>query len=163
PPAGARMKSLFRPIAFAVGLALVSGASLEASVASAQTKKKKATSTKQEPAAGTPAATATAPNAPKKKEERKGPAKFTAGDKYKLDDEKKEALADQKRDESIAQLKKIIPKFEYGAEQKAELLFQLSELYWEKSQYLQRKEMRGYDEAYAKYEEAFNRGEKGLK
>ncbi len=43
-------------------------------------------------------------------------------------------------------MKKIIPKIEDGSPQKADLLFQLSERYWEKSKYLCRKEMLKFSE-----------------
>ncbi|MBK7858782.1 MAG: tetratricopeptide repeat protein [Archangiaceae bacterium] len=108
-----------------------------------------------------------APAAEKKKEEkkpasreevRKGPAKFK--DLPKLEDVERERIADQKRDESIESLKKIIPKIDEGSPQKAELYFQLSELYWEKSKYLYRKEMLKFQEDEKKVDEAKNRGEK---
>ena len=54
-------------------------------------------------------------------------------------------------------LKRIIPKIEDGSPQKAELLFQLSELYWEKSKYLYRQEMRKFQEDEKKVDEARNR------
>src|SRR5258707_665998 len=76
---------------------------------------------------------------PAREEVRKGPAKFK--DMPKLEDVERERIADQKRDESIESLKKIIPKIDEGSPQKAELYFQLSEFYWEKSKYLYRKEM----------------------
>lgn len=93
-----------------------------------------------------------------KEEVRKGPAKFK--DMPKLEDLEREKIADQKRDESIESLKKIIPKIEDGSPQKAELLFQLSELYWEKSKYLYRKEMLKFQEDEKKIDEARNRGER---
>lgn len=95
---------------------------------------------------------------PSREEVRKGPAKFK--DMPKLEDVERERIADQKRDESIESLKKIIPKIEDGSPQKAELLFQLSELYWEKSKYLYRKEMLKFQEDEKKVDEAKNRGEK---
>src|SRR5689334_20026446 len=93
-----------------------------------------------------------------KEEVRKGPAKFK--DMPKLEDVERERIADQKRDESIESLKKIIPKIEDGSPQKAELLYQLSELYWEKSKYLYRKEMLKFQEDEKKIDEARNRGDK---
>src|SRR5437899_3267759 len=93
-----------------------------------------------------------------KEEVRKGPAKFK--NLPKLEDLEREKIADQKRDESIESLKKIIPKIEDGSPQKADLLFQLSELYWEKSKYLYRKEMLKFSQDEKKADEAKNRGEK---
>ncbi len=72
----------------------------------------------------------------------------------------KEAIADKKRDEQIEAAKRIIPKIEDGNPQKADLLFQLSELYWEKSQFLNRKEMLAYFQAQEDAEARRNRGEK---
>src|SRR5438067_10459614 len=89
-----------------------------------------------------------------REEVRKGPAKFK--DMPKLEDVEREEIADQKRDESIESLKKIIPKIEDGSPQKAELLFQLSELYWEKSKYLNRKEMLKFQEDEKKVDAARN-------
>jgi tetratricopeptide (TPR) repeat protein len=94
----------------------------------------------------------------KKPPERRGPATFK--DAPMLEDAEKEAIADKKRDEAIDSLKKIIPKIEDGSPQKAELLFQLSEMYWEKSKYLYRKEMSKYAAEEKKADEAKNRGEK---
>lgn len=153
--------SLSRSIALAVAIAFAGGPAL------AQSKKggKKATTTAttKDTKAQTGAQKTTGPAQTEAKKERKGPAKYNINEKYKLGDAQKEALADKKRDESIDQLKKIIPKFEDGAEQKAELLFQLSELYWEKSQYLYRKEMKKLEDDQVAYEAALNKGEKGLK
>src|SRR5262245_58198769 len=53
--------------------------------------------------------------------------------KMAMDDSKLDEAADKSRDQQIAALKKIIPKV--TAEQKADLLFQLAELWWEKSKY----------------------------
>ncbi len=110
------------------------------------------------------AATDPASQAPKKKAAadkpptRKGPASFKTAPK--LEDAEKEALADKKRDESIASLKNLIKRFEDGDAQKADLYYQLAELYWDKSKYLNRKEMLKFQEDEKKVEEARNRGEK---
>jgi cellulose synthase operon protein C len=95
----------------------------------------------------------------KKEEERKGPAEFKREASTEFD-AKKEKLADQKRDDAIAQLKRIIPKIQDGSPQKADLLYQLSEFYWEKQKYLYRKANRKYDDDLKKYDEARNRGDK---
>lgn len=137
---------------FAVALALL----IAPGFALGQKKSKKAA-----PAAAAPETTAPSakkPDPKKKPKERTGPAKFK--DAPRLDDLEKEAIADKKRDESIESLKKIIPKFDDGSAQKAELMFQLSELYWEKSKFLYRKEMLKFQEDEKKVDEARNRGEK---
>lgn len=97
----------------------------------------------------------------KKPEERKGPAKFDArGGAMKAEDVEREAVADKKRDEQIESAKKIIPKIEDGNPQKSELLFQLAELYWDKSRYLYRREMLKFFEDQKSADEKKNRGEK---
>jgi tetratricopeptide (TPR) repeat protein len=101
-----------------------------------------------------------AAEAAKKPEERKGPAKLEARETPKMEDMEKEAVADKKRDEQIESAKKIIPKIEDGNPQKSELLFQLAELYWEKSRYLYRKEMLKFFEQQKEADEKKNRGEK---
>ena len=108
-----------------------------------------------------PSADAKAPAAPaqKKEEERKGPAEFKRETSTEFD-AKKEQLADKKRDDAIEQLKRIIPKIQDGSPRKADLLYQLSEFYWEKQKYLYRKANKKYDDDLKKYDEARNRGEK---
>ncbi|MBL8920649.1 MAG: tetratricopeptide repeat protein [Myxococcaceae bacterium] len=96
----------------------------------------------------------------KKPEERKGPARFDAQGQPKAEDIEKEAVADKKRDEQIESAKKIIPKIEDGNPQKADLLFQLGELYWEKSRYLYRREMLKFFDQQKDADEKKNRGEK---
>ncbi|MHB8872683.1 MAG: tetratricopeptide repeat protein, partial [Myxococcaceae bacterium] len=149
------MKSSFlRVLAVAVSVALSFG-----SVGYAQGKKaaaKKAAPKAEAPAAAGAVAKAAADK--KKAAVRKGPAKFK--DAPSLGDAQKEAITDKKRDEAIDQLKKIIPKIADGSPQKAELLFQLSEFYWEKSKYLNRKEMAKFHDDEKKVDEARNKGEK---
>ncbi|MDP1824513.1 MAG: tetratricopeptide repeat protein [Archangium sp.] len=138
---------------------LAVAAGLAASPAAAQAKKKadpKAAAGKPDPKAAAAAKAAAA----KKPEERKGPAKLDGREAPKLEDVVKEATADKKRDEQIEAAKKIIPKIEDGNPQKADLLFQLSELYWEKSRYLYRKEMLGFFNQQKEADEKKNRGEK---
>ncbi len=100
------------------------------------------------------------PKAAKKPDDRKGPAKMDAKEAPKLEDVEKDAIADKKRDDQIDAAKKIIPKIEDGNPRKADLLFQLSELYWEKSRFLNRKEMLKYFNEQKEAEEKKNRGEK---
>lgn len=57
--------------------------------------------------------------------------------------------ADAKRDEAIEELKKLIPKAPAG--RKAEMIFRLAELYWEKSKYKFGLEMTAFDKAYQDY------------
>lgn len=136
----------------AVGLGLAAGP------AAAQAKKK------ADPKAATKATDAKAKTtgaaAAAKADDRKGPAKLDGREAPKADDVAKEATADKKRDEQIEAAKKIIPKIEDGNPQKADLLFQLSELYWEKSRYLYRKEMLTFFSSQKEADEKKNRGEK---
>src|SRR4051812_28904802 len=76
--------------------------------------------------------TATAHSAKDAGDERQGPAKF----RLNLSPGARGELADQKRDEVIAELQRIAAKFDDDSPQKPDLLFQLSEFYWEKHQYL---------------------------
>ena len=69
------------------------------------------------------------------------------------DEVERDAAADKKRDELIADLKTIIPKIPDG-EKKADLYFQLAELWWEKARYLYLQENKDYDDAFAKWSEA---------
>jgi TolA-binding protein len=80
--------------------------------------------------------------------ERKGPAHVKAPTS---DDEvERDAAADRKRDELIADLKTIIPKIP-DSEKKADLYFQLAELWWEKARYVHLMESKEYDDAAAKW------------
>jgi tetratricopeptide (TPR) repeat protein len=92
------------------------------------------------------------------KKEREGPARFNAP---QLSAQDRDAKADQKRDEEIEELKKIIPKVQDGP-QKADLLFQLSELWWEKSKFVYFQEMQTFDAEYEKYMAEEAKGTKGL-
>lgn len=145
-------------LAVRLAMILAVAAGLIASPAAAQAKKKadpKATTpAKPDPKAAAKAAAA------KKPEERKGPAKLDGKEAVRPEDVEREATADKKRDEQIEAAKKIIPKIEDGNPQKADLLFQLSELYWEKSRYLYRKEMLGFFTQQKEADEKKNRGEK---
>ncbi len=88
-----------------------------------------------------------------KVEEKKGPsAKLSDTEEIVLD-----AKADAKRDEQIEQLKKIIPKI--SGNDKAELLFQLAELWWDKSKFVAHKGIQKYDEAYGKWRQKADKGE----
>ncbi len=114
---------------------------------------------------GAPGAAAAAPmstadkKAEERKKERRGPAALKDS-LPKLEDAEKDAIVDQKRESQIDSLKRIIPKIEEGSPQKADLLFQLSELYWEKSKFLYVKEMRKYQDDEKKVDDSRNKGEK---
>ncbi|HEY6907807.1 MAG TPA: tetratricopeptide repeat protein [Myxococcales bacterium] len=60
----------------------------------------------------------------------------------------REAATDKKRDELIADLQALLPKVPESG-RKADLWFQLAELWWEKARYASVQEGRQYDEAYA--------------
>jgi TolA-binding protein len=62
----------------------------------------------------------------------------------------RDAAADRKRDQLIEELGVIIPKIAEG-ERKADLHFQLAELWWEKARYVSMREVKEYDDAYAKW------------
>ncbi|MFP2910789.1 tetratricopeptide repeat protein, partial [Pyxidicoccus sp. 3LFB2] len=96
---------------------------------------------------------------------RSGPARVKPAiarfaDVPRIADSKKDALADKKRDEAIEALKRLVGKLHDDNVQKAEMLSRLSELYWEKSQYLYRLEMDRFLAAEKQYDAALARGEK---
>jgi len=156
------MKAVLRFGALAVGVALtVSGVGEAATPRKAAGKKSPAAAKAATPSkAQAPSAV---PGAPEEKR-RNGPARVSpSSEKFanlpRIADSKKDALADKKRDEAIEAFKRLIPKIqEPGA--KADLLYRLSELYWEKSKYLYRLEMDRYLDAEKKYDAAVARGEK---
>ncbi|MFA6034682.1 MAG: hypothetical protein WC889_17415, partial [Myxococcota bacterium] len=82
---------------------------------------------------------AAAPAAPVQK---KGPANI---EMPRPDDKdvSRDEIADQKRDEAIKMLKEILARFQPGP-RKADVMFQLAELFWEKSKFLSFKEMYDY-------------------
>jgi TolA-binding protein len=92
------------------------------------------------------------------RDERHGPAKW----RLNLSPEKRGELADRKRDEVIADLQRIAAKFDDDSPQKPDLLFQLSEFYWEKHEYLYELEMARLDQQWAAFEAAKKKGEKGI-
>ena len=79
---------------------------------------------------------------------RKGPARVKAPTSE--DDVARGEAADKKRDELIDELKTIIPRIPEG-ERKADLDFQLAELWWEKSRYVSLQEVKRYDDAYSEW------------
>lgn len=99
-------------------------------------------------------ATAHQSRAEQREDARQGPAKFRLG----LSPKARDALADRKRDEVIADLRRIAAKFDDASPQKPDLLLQLSEFYWEKEQYLYDGEMERLDQAWAAYDAAKAKG-----
>ncbi|XXF81007.1 tetratricopeptide repeat protein [Myxococcaceae bacterium GXIMD 01537] len=148
------MKAVLRFGALAVGVALSAGGVGEA----AQPRKGK-----KPPAA----ARAEEPPAPVQqelaKEKRRGPSRMSPTkfpETPRIEDSQREALADRKRDEAIEGFRRLIPKLQDGTSRKAEMLYRLSELYWEKSKYLYRLEMDRFLAAEKTYDAAVARGEK---
>ncbi len=86
-------------------------------------------------------------------EKKAAPAAYQQGT---IDDAAFDEAADKKRDEQIEQLKKILPKIQ--GPQKADLLFQLAERWWEKSKYVSQK---GFKKFVAAQEECAARKERG--
>ncbi|MFO0726779.1 MAG: tetratricopeptide repeat protein [Myxococcota bacterium] len=83
---------------------------------------------------------------------RSGAAKMkveTALDKKDFD---RSQQADKKRDEAIEELKKLIPKA--PTDRKAEMIFRLAELYWQKSKYNYGMEMQAYEKAYQSWSDS---------
>ncbi|MDY7232982.1 tetratricopeptide repeat protein [Hyalangium rubrum] len=165
------MKAFLRFGALAVGVALTVSGVGEAAAPSKKTAKKpavsakSATGQKKATAKSAKAAPSPIPGAPEEKERRQGPARVSpANMKFaelpRIADAKKEALADKKRDEAIEGFKRLIPKIQDGTSRKADLLYRLSELYWEKSKYLYRLEMDRFLAAEKAYDVAVARGEK---
>jgi TolA-binding protein len=89
---------------------------------------------------------------------RMGPASMDNAPR--IADAQKDGLADRKRDEAIEGFKRLIPKLQEGSHRKADMLYRLAELYWEKSKYLYQQEMTRYLEAEKAHDAATSRGEK---
>jgi TolA-binding protein len=137
---------------FALGLmapALVGEAPIPA--ASAKKKKKKSKKSNKANEAKKDAAPAAAPapeEAPAEEADTElrttGPARLELPVTEKAMD--LSAKADGKRDETIAEIKQILPKV--TGEQKGELVFRLAELYWEKSKFIYQSEFKDFDTTY---------------
>jgi tetratricopeptide (TPR) repeat protein len=155
------MKVVLRFGALAVGLALAAGGVGEA--AQPRKAKQPAAASKAKP---NKAKAEEAPPPPVKQEleaeGRRGPSKMSPA-KYtetpRIADGQRDALADKKRDEAIEGFKRLIPKLQDGTPRKADLLYRLSELYWEKSKYLYSQEMARYLAAEKAHDAAVARGE----
>ncbi|WNG47883.1 tetratricopeptide repeat protein [Archangium minus] len=100
--------------------------------------------------------------------ERQGPARMgpsrmgpaSMDNTPRIADAKKDALADRKRDEAIEGFKRLIPKLQEGSHRRADMLYRLAELYWEKSKYLYQQEMNRFLAAEKAFDAATARGEK---
>jgi tetratricopeptide (TPR) repeat protein len=97
-------------------------------------------------------------NALKAAKVRTGPAKYNDN---ALAGQTRDTKADQKRDEEIEELEKLIPT-QSGAT-KADLLFQLSELWWEKSKFVYFTEMAKFEQEEQAYYDEEAKGTKGLR
>ncbi|HEX8820498.1 MAG TPA: tetratricopeptide repeat protein [Archangium sp.] len=167
------MKAVLRFGALAMGVALTAGGAGEAAqpakkpVQAAESRKGKS---RQEPAKKEKSSREEAPRQTSATEEpsRKGPARIgparvgpaSMDNTPRIADAKKDGLADRKRDEAIEGFKRLIPKLQEGSHRKADMLYRLAELYWEKSQYLYQQEMTRFLEAEKAYDAATSRGEK---
>lgn len=150
------MKAVLRWGALAAGVVLAAGGAQAAPGQEQAARGKRAAAATSAKAGGkAPASSAKAPAAPAP---RKGGVKLDPVPR--LADGQKDALADRKRDEAIAGFRRLLDKVQDGNPRKADLLYRLSELYWEKSQYLYRLEMTRYLEAEKAYEARQARGEK---
>jgi len=85
---------------------------------------------------------------------------FESAEPPRLESAEQERITSQKRDEAIQQLERIIAKTENKSPQKADLLYQLSELQLEKARDLEHQETEKYEQAYRRYQEQKRRGEK---
>ena len=97
-------------------------------------------------------------SAVKESKARTGPAKYNENE---LALQERDSKADQKRDEEIEELEKLIPS--QTGSTKADLLFQLSELWWEKSKYVYFTEMAKYEQEQQAFYDAQAKGTKGVK
>ncbi|MEE2901161.1 MAG: hypothetical protein VYC39_02480, partial [Myxococcota bacterium] len=122
-------------------------------------KRAKRKSKKKKKSAAAKKKTVAEPEAEKKEEDplaRKGAASFkveTTIDTKKFD---KSAQADAKRDEAIEELKKLIPKAPKS--RKAEMIFRLAELYWQKSKFNYGLEMRKLEKDYTNWIDSGRKG-----
>jgi tetratricopeptide (TPR) repeat protein len=173
------MKAVLRFGALAVGVALTAGGAGEAAQPAkkpSQTAESRKGSSRQEPAREKKAARAEkATREEKSRQEqaaeeasRQGPARIgparvgpaAMDNAPRIADAQKDGLADRKRDEAIEGFKRLIPKLQEGSHRKADMLYRLAELYWEKSKFLYQQEMTRFLEAEKAYDAATSRGEK---
>ncbi|MCB9650064.1 MAG: tetratricopeptide repeat protein [Deltaproteobacteria bacterium] len=116
--------------------------------ATKSTKAKKATVSKEAEEEAAKKTEVAKPAEPKKEDplKRAGAASFKIETTIDQKEIARTRQADQKRDEAIEELKKLIPKA--PSSRKAEMIFRLAELYWEKSKYRYGLEMEEYEKAY---------------
>src|SRR5579872_610899 len=136
-------RRLNRRIAFATSAAMFLGLSGVSGQALGAKKKKDEAATPAGPALPSKGnlLSNTKTNALKSEKVRSGPAKYNDN---ALNANARDAKADEKRDEEIEELEKLIPT-QSGAT-KADLLFQLSELWWEKSKFVYITEMARFEQ-----------------
>ena len=154
------MKRLHRLLSGALVLAL----SMPLVAGAAKDKKKKEKAPPSAVDTSQPATPPTAKKDAKKKDERKGPASYNAENarpgQQTPEEEARAAALDKKNDESIAELKNVIRQVPADSPQKADLIFQLAELYYDKNKYIYAKEMRAYFKQQDEYAAKQDRGEK---
>lgn len=184
------MKAVLRFGALAVGVALTAGGAGEAAQASRKpaqaAESRKAESRKSGKGAARQGASKQASSKPEASEqeaarpeptahqasserepERQGPARMgparigpSSDNTPRIADGQKDELADRKRDEAIEGFKRLIPKLQEGSHRRADMMYRLAELYWEKSKYLYQQEMNRYLTAEKAYDAATARGDK---
>ncbi|MCY1077783.1 tetratricopeptide repeat protein [Archangium lansingense] len=159
------MKAVLRFGALAVGVALTAGGAGEAAQPSG--KPSQAAESRKGARQGPSKSKEAARQASQEREpERQGPARMGpvrmgpgSDSTPRIADAQKDGLADRKRDEAIEGFKRLIPKLQEGSHRRADMLYRLAELYWEKSKYLYQQEMNRYLEAEKAYDAATARGE----
>lgn len=128
-------------LAFPLG-AVASAADAPSALTAAKGKKKRSKKSKRKKARRARKVKEEARKAQKEAEERTAPAQFRWTARPSGQD--MDARADQKRNEAIDKLKKLLPTVAVGP-QKAELTFRLSEMYWAKSKFLHLRAMQIWD------------------
>src|SRR5688572_26147514 len=142
-----KLERLVLSVALAFGGALVVSSVAAPLVAHAAPKKKAKKANKK----GADDTEAEAQKAKEEAEARKSPARFewsARGGEVDMD-----VRADQKCDEAILKLKKVLPTVAEGP-QKAELVFRLSEMYWAKAKFKHLKAMQIWDGDLQKWHDA---------
>lgn len=159
-----RLSTLLRQLSLILGLTATVGFvtegvwPTEATAAKKKRRKKKKKSTKKK--AEETATPAPAEAAEPKKDDpfaRQGAASFKVETTLDQKEISRTRQADEKRDEAIEELKKLIPKA--PSSRKAEMIFRLAELYWEKSKYKYGLEMDTYEKSYNEWADAGQRGD----
>ena len=146
-----KTRLLLLSLAFTVGLGT-------ASTGEAVKKKKTASEDTAAPPAEQKSNILSNKSAVKEQKLRQGPAKYNENE---LASQQRDSKADQKRDEEIEELEKLIPT--QSGVTKADLLFQLAELWWEKSKYVYFSEMAKFEQEQQAFYDQQAKGAKGLK